>query len=109
MLLATSAEESAALQARCATLQAAGVQATLAECGIACRLEPALQLPGPEASALLVPEDLQISGRCAAAALQAACEAHGQRFRVLFHEGVQELVGGGASGRVEGVRTEART
>jgi glycine/D-amino acid oxidase-like deaminating enzyme len=106
MLIATSAEETASLQQRQRMLQAAGVRATHVESGIVGRLEPALSL-GLDCSALLVPDDLQISGRRTAAALQRACEAHGQRFRVLFHESAEQLVAG-PSGRVEGVQTSAR-
>ena len=106
MLIATDAEESAALQQRQQLLSQAGVRATWAEPGIAARLEPALAFP-PEGSALLVPDDLQINGRRTAAALQAACEVHGRRFIKLFYERAQALLHG-STGRVEGVQTTAR-
>lgn len=93
------------------------------------RREPALRLPaGASAGAgLAVPSDGQLSGRRAAAALLAACEARGRRrFAALLCEPVEAILlessGGGDSGsggaaagerrqqrRVSGLRTVGRT
>jgi glycine/D-amino acid oxidase-like deaminating enzyme len=107
MLIASTRQESEQLAARRERLVAEGLEARLLPADEARRLEPALALGSPDAAALLMPSDLQISGRAAAAALQRACEAHGRRFIRLFGEGAGRLVAG-ESGRVEAVETEAR-
>ncbi len=107
MLLGSDEEESDSLRQRQQLLQAAGLEASLLLAAEARQLEQALQL-NPAGSALLVPTDVQVSGRQTAAALQRACEAYGaSRFRTLFQEGAQRLVTG-PSGRVEGVQTDSR-
>ncbi len=111
MLLAGTAEESAALAARAAMLEAAGVRAECMSASEARRLEPALAPSaageqGEGGSALLVPGDSQLNGRSAAAALLAACAAHGARFQPRWNEAAGGLVrAGGAGGRVAGVRS----
>ena len=107
MLIASSEEESQALRERQQLLQAAGLQASCLPATAAQQLEPALRL-GAAGSGLLVPTDVQVSSRAAAAATQQACEAYGPRFLPLFHEPVQQLVAGPSGRRVEGVQTATR-
>lgn len=106
MLLATSEAEGAALRQRRERLAAAGVEATALTAAEVHQLEPALAT-GAVHSGLLVPSDVQVSGKATAAALLRACEAHGSRFTPLFHEAAAELVTG-PSGRVVGVATQSR-
>ena len=105
-LLATTADEAEILVKREAALRAAGVDARFVGAAELRSAEPALRV-GDAAAALFVPSDPQLNGRRAAAAVLAACRAHGARFATFFNEGCTELVVG-PSGRVEGVHTEAR-
>ena len=107
VLIASNTEESEMLCQRQQLLQTAGLPATFLPAAEAQRLEPALQLSAA-GSGLLVPTDVQVSGREAAAAMQQACEAHGARFLPLFHEPVEQLMAGPSGRRVEGVQTAAR-
>jgi glycine/D-amino acid oxidase-like deaminating enzyme len=105
-LVAATAAEAADLRAREASLRAAGVDAHFVDAAQLRALEPALRV-GDQGAGLLVPGDAQLNGRAAAAAVLAACRAHGARFTPLFHEGCDALLAG-PTGRVEGVRTPRR-
>lgn len=105
LLLASNAGESEQLRAREAALRSVSVDARWVPAAELAALEPALAV-APDGAALLVPSDAQINGRTTAAALLAACEAHGSRFSALFHEPAAALVAG-PSGRIQGVETAA--